>query len=128
MNEAALRRHMRKWQKRLSIEDWRIQIKTVPENHFEDEDGHIHWCHPNMTATIELAETLEPEMAQESTIHEIIHIVLLEMCLVAEIAMRRLSEDAANLLRDQHTRALEQATWRLARAFRALEKSKTDDG
>jgi hypothetical protein len=73
------------WQKRLRLEDWKIDVKIVRIWDLEQGTlGHIDWSVPHRTATIKVMNPADYELPQDkipadmelSIVHELVHLHL----------------------------------------------------
>jgi len=73
------------WQKRLHLEDWKIDIKIVRIWELEQGTlGHIDWSVPHRTATIKVLNSADYELPKDkipsdvelSIVHELVHLHL----------------------------------------------------
>lgn len=105
-----------KWQRRLALEDWRIESKIVrvwdlPERAV----ANIHWSLPNKKATIQVLDSVDSSLRRSeilkdtelSIVHELVH-----------LSMSKLPLDP------KHTELEEEAVKKLSVALLTLEDSK----
>jgi hypothetical protein len=73
------------WQRRLRLEDWKIDVKIVRVWELEQGTlGHIDWSIPNKTATIKVLSPSDYELPKDkipadielSVVHELVHLHL----------------------------------------------------
>ena len=73
------------WQKRLRLEDWKIEVKIVRIWDLEQGTlGHIDWSVPHRTATIKVLNPADYELPKDkipadmelSVVHELVHLHL----------------------------------------------------
>ncbi|MBZ5595780.1 MAG: hypothetical protein LAP39_26370 [Acidobacteriia bacterium] len=73
------------WQKRLRLEDWKIEVKVVRVWELEQGTlGHIDWSIPHKTATIKVLNPSDYELPKDkipadmelSVVHELVHLHL----------------------------------------------------
>ena len=73
------------WQKRLRLEDWKIDVKIVRVWELEQGTlGHIDWSIPHKTATIKVLNPADYELPKDkipadielSVVHELVHLHL----------------------------------------------------
>src|SRR6267378_2931994 len=73
------------WQKRLRLEDWKIEVKVVRIWDLEQGTlGHIDWSVPHKTATIKVLNPSDYELPRDrvpadmelSIVHELVHLHL----------------------------------------------------
>ena len=73
------------WQKRLHLEDWKIDVKIVRVWELEQGTlGHIDWSIPHKTATIKVLNPYDYELPKDkipadmelSVVHELVHLHL----------------------------------------------------
>ena len=73
------------WQKRLRLEDWKIEVKIVRVWELEQGTlGHIDWSIPHKTATIKVLSPADYELPKDripadielSVVHELVHLHL----------------------------------------------------
>lgn len=73
------------WQKRLRLEDWKIDVKVVRVWELEQGTlGHIDWSIPHKTATIKVLNPSDYELPKDkipadmelSVVHELVHLHL----------------------------------------------------
>jgi len=73
------------WQKRLHLEDWKVEVKIVRIWELEQGTlGHIDWSAPHRTATIKVLNPLDYELPRDripqdielSVVHELVHLHL----------------------------------------------------
>jgi hypothetical protein len=73
------------WQKRLHLEDWKIEVKVVRIWDLEQGTlGHIDWSIPHKTATIKILNPADYELPKDrippdmelSIVHELVHLHL----------------------------------------------------
>src|SRR6266496_326869 len=76
---------LRLWQKRLHLEDWKIEVKIVRIWDLEQGTlGHIDWSVPHRTATIKVLNSADYELPKDkiagdvelSIVHELVHLHL----------------------------------------------------
>ena len=74
MTRAELNRMCRLWQRRLRLQDWKVEVVMVSEAEMPDFCGEIPLNVEEMTATLRLREdaNIEPTM-----VHELLHLRLL---------------------------------------------------
>ena len=79
---------IRKWQKRLALEDWKIEAKVVRVSELpENAVANVHWSIPTRKATVKVLapidSTLKPseiiEDTELSVVHELIHLSLAKL-------------------------------------------------
>ena len=106
---------IRVWQKRLALEEWKIDAKVVriwelPQNAV----ANIHWSIPNRKATVKVLNSVDSTLKKSeivddtelSVVHELIH-----------LSMAKLPLDP------NHTDQEEEAVKRISTALLALEKT-----
>jgi hypothetical protein len=73
------------WQRRLRLEDWKIDVKIVRVWELEQGTlGHIDWSIPHKTATIKVLNPVDYELPKDripadmelSVVHELVHLHL----------------------------------------------------
>jgi len=76
------------WQKRLALEDWKIEVKIVRVWELpQDAVANVHWSIPNKKATVKVLNpvdsTLKPsdviDDTELSVVHELIHLSLAKL-------------------------------------------------
>ena len=98
---------VRIWQKRLRLDDWKIDVKIVRIWELEQGTlGHIDWSIPRKTATIKLLNPLDYELPPDkipadmelSVVHELIHLHL--SALPLNKASRNTEEQVVSMIAD----------------------------
>jgi hypothetical protein len=104
-----------RWQKRLSMEDWKIETRIVRLNQLpKGTVANIHWSLPRRTATIKVLDPIDSTLPRTeivrdtelSVVHELVH-----------LSMAKLPLDSAN------TELEEEAVKKLSTALLALDKA-----
>lgn len=105
-----------KWQRRLALEDWRIESKIVRARDLPERAvANIHWSLPNKKATIHVLDSVDSSLRRSeilkdtelSIVHELVH-----------LSMSKLPLDP------KHTELEEEAVKKLSVALLTLEDSK----
>ena len=105
-----------KWQRRLSLDDWRIESKIVRARELPERAvANIRWSLPNKKATIQVLDSLDSNLRRSeilkdtelSIVHELVH-----------LSMSKLALDP------KHTELEEEAVKNLSIALLTLEDSK----
>jgi hypothetical protein len=98
---------LRTWQDRMSLNDWKIDVKLVRANTLEpDTLGNIHWDTTVKRAKIEVLSSYDYPMPEDAmlkdmeftVVHELVHLDLAS--LPRSKASRRIEEHAVNQLAD----------------------------
>jgi hypothetical protein len=104
-----------RWQRRLALEDWKIESKIVRLNQLpKGTIANIHWSLPRRTATIKVLDPIDSTLpkseiardAELSVVHELVH-----------LSMAKLPLDSAN------TDLEEEAVKKLSVALLALDRA-----
>jgi hypothetical protein len=104
-----------RWQRRLALEDWKIEAKIVRLNQLpKGTIANIHWSLPRRTATIKVLDPIDSTLpkseiardAELSVVHELVH-----------LSMAKLPLDSAN------TDLEEEAVKKLSVALLALDRA-----
>ncbi len=104
-----------RWQKRLGMEDWKIETKIVRLNMLpKGTVANIHWSLPRRTATIKVLDPIDSTLAKSeivrdtelSVVHELVH-----------LSMAKLPLDSTN------TDLEEETVKKLSGALLALDKT-----
>ena len=105
-----------KWQRRLSLDDWRIESKIVRARDLPERAvANIRWSLPNKKATIQVLDSLDSNLRRSeilkdtelSIVHELVH-----------LSMSKLALDP------KHTELEEEAVKNLSVALLTLEDSR----
>ena len=95
------------WQKRLGLEEWKIDVKIVRIWDLEQGTlGHIDWSVPHKTATIKVLNPADYELPKEkipedmelSIVHELVHLHL--SALPLNKASRNAEEQVVSMIAD----------------------------
>jgi hypothetical protein len=114
ITEAQVNEWVKRWQKRLSLEDWKIDAKIVRLAQLpKGTVANIHWSLPRKQATIKVLDSIDSTLAKSdivrdtelSVVHELVH-----------LSMAKLPLDANN------TELEEEAVKKLSSALLALDK------
>jgi hypothetical protein len=98
---------LRMWQKRLRLEDWKIEVRIVRVWDLERGTlGHIDWSAPRKTALIKILNPADYELPKDkiaadmelSVVHELVHLHL--SALPLNKSSRRAEEQVVSLLAD----------------------------
>jgi hypothetical protein len=104
---AFVEKSLRTWQDRMSLNDWKIDVKLVRANTLEpDTLGNIHWDTTVKQAKIEVLSSYDYPMTEDAmlkdmeftVVHELVHLDLAS--LPRSKASRRTEEHAVNQLAD----------------------------
>ena len=104
-----------RWQRRLALEDWKIESKIVRLNNLpKGTIANIHWSLPRRTATIKVLDPIDSTLpkseivrdAELSVVHELVH-----------LSMAKLPLDSSN------TDLEEEAVKKLSIALLALDRA-----
>jgi hypothetical protein len=115
LTEAQISEWVKRWQKRLSLEDWKIEAKIVRLSQLpKGTVANIHWSLPRKQATIKVLDSVDSTLAKSeivrdtelSVVHELVH-----------LSMAKLPLDANN------TELEEEAVKKISSALLALDKS-----
>jgi hypothetical protein len=114
LTEAQIAGWVKRWQKRLSLEDWKIEAKIVRLWQLpKGTVANIHWSLPRKQATIKVLDSIDSTVAKSeivrdtelSVVHELIH-----------LSMAKLPLDSAN------TELEEEAVKKISAALLALDQ------
>jgi hypothetical protein len=114
ITEAQVNEWVKRWQKRLSLEDWKIEAKIVRLSSLpKGTVANIHWSLPRKQATIKVLDSIDSTLAKAdiardtelSVVHELVH-----------LSMAKLPLDANN------TELEEEAVKKISSALLALDK------
>ena len=114
LTEAQIAGWVKRWQKRLSLDDWKIEAKIVRLWQLpKGTVANIHWSLPRKQATIKVLDSMDSSVAKSeivrdtelSVVHELIH-----------LSMAKLPLDANN------TELEEEAVKKISAALLALDK------
>ena len=114
LTEAQVNDWVKRWQKRLSLEDWKIEAKIVRLSQLpKGTVANIHWSLPRKQATIKVLDSMDSTLAKNdivrdtelSVVHELVH-----------LSMAKLPLDANN------TELEEEAVKKISAALLALDK------
>jgi hypothetical protein len=117
LTEAQIIDWVKRWQKRLSLEDWKIDAKIVRLSQLpKGTVANIHWSLPRKQATIKVLDSIDSTLAKSdivrdtelSVVHELIH-----------LSMAKLPLDANN------TELEEEAVKKISTALLGLDKQDT---
>jgi len=95
------------WQKRLRLEDWKVDVKIVRIWELEQGTlGHIDWSIPHKTATIKVLNPADYELPKDkipadmelSIVHELVHLHLLVLPL--NKSSRNAEEQVVSMIAD----------------------------
>jgi len=95
------------WQKRLKLEDWKIDVRIVRVWDLEHGTlGHIDWSVPHKTAVIKVLSPADYELPQDkipadielSVVHELVHLQLASLPL--NKSSRNAEEQVVSMLAD----------------------------
>jgi hypothetical protein len=107
LTDEQVRSWVRKWQRRLGLEEWSIEAKIVRISDLpQGAVANIHWSLPKLRATIKvlnsadsnLTEAEIPRDTELSVVHELIHLSMARLPLdpnhtdVEEVTVKRISE------------------------------------
>ena len=77
MEQKPLARLCRTWQRRLRLQDWRVEVRFAPSEEFpKDEQARVEYDDTELTATILLQDQGEPEVIERTLVHELLHLRL----------------------------------------------------
>lgn len=108
-----------RWQRRLSMEDWKIETRIVRLSHLpKGTVANIHWSLPRRTATIKVLDPMDSTLPKSeivrdtelSVVHELIH-----------LSMAKLPLDSTN------TELEEEAVKKISTALMAADKGDAGD-
>ncbi len=114
LSEQDLEKWVANWQKRLGLEEWKIQTKIVRLNHLpKGTVANIHWSLPRRTATIKVLDPVDSTLSgpafirdtELSIVHELVH-----------LSMAKLPLDSTD------TELEEEAVKKISKALLALDK------
>lgn len=114
LTETQIMGWVKRWQKRLSLDDWKIDAKIVRLSQLpKGTVANIHWSLPRKQATIKVLDSIDSTLAKSeivrdtelSVVHELIH-----------LSMAKLPLDSNN------TELEEEAVKRISTALLALDK------
>jgi hypothetical protein len=114
LTEAQISEWVKRWAKRLSLEDWKIEAKIVRLAQLpKGTVANIHWSLPRKQATIKVLDSIDSTLAKSdivrdtelSVVHELVH-----------LSMAKLPLDANN------TELEEEAVKKISSALLALDK------
>ena len=117
LTEAQVNEWVKRWQKRLSLEDWKIEAKIVRLSQLpKGTVANIHWSLPRKQATIKVLDSMDSTLAKNdivrdtelSVVHELVH-----------LSMAKLPLDANN------TELEEEAVKKISAALVALDKQES---
>jgi len=74
MTEKQLARMCRTWQRRLRLQDWRVDVRVAED--LGDEYGRVDFDETEQTATILLVRSDDAEAIERTLIHELLHLRL----------------------------------------------------
>ena len=122
MTEKQVRKLVRKWQKRLGLDGWKIEVKCLEaEVLLVNDTRGIALCHRDndaLTATLSFAM---PEFREDCVIHELLHLATAPIGNVVEVLLQALGTEAQEMLGAQYARAEENLVYRLERVFGDVE-------
>jgi hypothetical protein len=114
LTESQVNEWVKRWQRRLSLEDWKIEAKIVRLSQLpKGTVANIHWSLPRKQATIKVLDSIDSTLAKSdivrdtelSVVHELVH-----------LSMAKLPLDANN------TELEEEAVKKISAALVALDK------
>lgn len=114
LTEAQINAWVKRWQKRLSLDDWKIEAKIVRLSQLpKGTVANVHWSLPRKQATIKVLDSIDSTIAKSeivkdtelSVVHELVH-----------LSMAKLPLDATN------TELEEEAVKKISAALLALDK------
>jgi hypothetical protein len=115
LTESQISDWVKRWQKRLGLDDWKIEAKIVRLSQLpKGTVANIHWSLPRKHATIKVLDSVDSTLAKTeivrdtelSVVHELVH-----------LSMAKLPLDANN------TELEEEAVKKISAALLALDKS-----
>ena len=115
LNEAQIAGWVKRWQKRLSLDDWRIDVKIVRRWQLpKGTVANIHWSFPRKQATIKVLDSIDSTLPKSdivrdselSVVHELSHLSMAKLPLDSNI-----------------TELEEEAVKKISAALLALDKS-----
>src|ERR1044072_5166567 len=77
-----------RWQRRLTMEDWKIETRIVRLSHLpKGTVANIHWSLPRRTATIKVLDPVDSTLAKSeivrdtelSVVHELVHLSMAKL-------------------------------------------------
>lgn len=74
LTEKQLTRLCRTWQRRLRLQDWRVDVRVAED--LGDEYGRVDFDETEQTATILLVRSDDAEAIERTLIHELLHLRL----------------------------------------------------
>jgi hypothetical protein len=76
VTERAVRKLLRKWQKRLVLQEWGIRLHAVDEENLSPEGicGHLDWYTESMVADLHVATARPREAVELTVVHELLHL------------------------------------------------------
>ncbi len=78
LTEKQLTRLCRTWQRRLRLQDWRVEVRYATQEEMGDEVGHVDYDDTELTGTIRVpdSDTASAESIERTLIHELLHLRL----------------------------------------------------
>jgi hypothetical protein len=76
MTTRRLRALCRTWQKRLRLQDWRITADLATQEQMGQAEGKVEYDETEQVAHVYILRGLPPERAEETLIHELLHLRL----------------------------------------------------
>lgn len=97
MTGNSLARLCRTWQRRLRLQDWRVDVGFVPAGEMDGDYGRTEYDETEQTASISVSEEIEAQTVERTLIHELLH---LRLCAWDAPQGHPPMETAINLLAD----------------------------
>lgn len=134
MTSRELHRLVRKWQRRLGLERWQIEIviDAAKWDAERDDDPRFAWCRHSVNydsgevwINPHLAPDWEFKKASETIVHELLHFTAREVEQASDLLERQVHRDVWTVFENQRTRSLEAMVDGLARRLVELEAELT---
>jgi hypothetical protein len=102
VNQAQVDRWLQIWQKRLALDDWKIEADIVRQDNLNpDTLGHLKWSSENHTAAIKVLDPRDYDMPaqqipadmERTVVHELVH---LELSVLPRTGSRKVEEQVVN--------------------------------
>jgi hypothetical protein len=112
---------LKTWQGFLGLNHWDLELQVNEEENW-DRYGQCACVQGQKRAVITLWNGLNLDKAEDTVVHELLHVVLDPLATLLEQWQNQLSEDQKKLYADQFDQSLEQTVYHLAKVLQSMKE------